>query len=77
MPPDQLLPTIHKYLADMDEAISACESKIGGKIKIADHPVLGPLTATQWRKFHMVHTRHHMKQIAALRAQMKNAQSRP
>jgi len=77
MAADQLLPAIHKYLVEMDEAINACEAKIGTKIKIADHPVLGPLTATEWRKFHMVHTRHHMNQIAALRAHMKNGQSRP
>ena len=61
------LPTIRKNLAEMDEAINACESKMGSKIRIADHPVLGPLTVAQWRKFHMVHTRHHMKQIVALR----------
>jgi hypothetical protein len=77
MPCDQVLPTVRKHLTEMDEAINACESKLGMKIKIADHPVLGPLNVTQWRKFHMVHTRHHMKQIAALRAQMKNGQSRP
>lgn len=77
MPADQLLPAIHKYLVEMDEAISACEAKLGTMVRIADHPVLGPLTVTQWRKFHMVHTRHHMKQIATLRAQMKNGQSRP
>src|SRR5438309_4178201 len=67
MPADQVLPTIRKHLADMDEAINACEGKLGSKIRIADHPVLGPLTVAQWRKFHMVHTRHHMKQIVALR----------
>src|SRR3954471_5880975 len=75
--PDQVLPTIRKNLAEMDEAINACESKLGTKIKIADHPVLGPLTVEQWRKFHMVHTRHHMKQVVALRQQMKNGQSSP
>lgn len=77
VPPHQVLPTIRKNLADMDEAISACEGKLGAKTRIADHPVLGPLTVTQWRKFHMVHTRHHMKQIFALRAAMRNGQSRP
>src|SRR3954465_1605146 len=77
IPADQLLPTIYKHLADMDEAISACEAKIGSDIHIADHPVLGPLKVAEWRKFHMVHTRHHMKQIAALRAQMKGVQSKP
>jgi hypothetical protein len=77
VPPDQVLPTIRKNLADMDTAIHACEEKLGAKIRIADHPVLGPLTVAQWRKFHMVHTRHHMKQIVALRAAMKNGQPRP
>lgn len=77
VPPDQVLPTIRKNLADMDEAINACEGKLGTKIRIANHPVLGPLTVAQWRKFHMVHTRHHMKQIVALRAALKNGQSRP
>ena len=77
VPPDQVLPTLRKYLADMDEAINACEGKLGTKVRIADHPVLGPLTVSQWRKFHMVHTRHHMKQIVALRAAMKSGQSRP
>ena len=77
MPADQVLATIRKNLTDMDEAINSCESAIGTSIRIADHPVLGPLTAKQWRRFHFVHTRHHMKQIAALRAQMKNGHSRP
>ena len=76
MASDQVLLTIRKNLADMDQAITACESKLGAKIKVADHPILGPLTVTQWRKFHLVHTRHHMKQIDALRAQIKNAQSK-
>jgi DinB superfamily len=74
MPADQVLPTIRKNLSDMDEAIAACEAKLGTKIKIADHPVLGPLTVGQWRRFHKVHTRHHMKQVVALRAQMARTQ---
>jgi hypothetical protein len=77
MPAEQVVPTIRKNLDSMDEAIAQCEAKLGTKAKVADHPILGPLTTAQWRKFHRVHTRHHMKQIAALRAQMANAQSRP
>lgn len=46
-----------------------------GTIKIMDHPVLGPLTAAQWPRFHYVHARHHMKQIEALRQQMATAHS--
>src|SRR5437588_2345706 len=47
IPPDQVLPTIRKNLADMDEAITACEGKLGSKLRIADHPVRGPLTVAQ------------------------------
>jgi hypothetical protein len=38
--------------------------------------VLGPLTIPQWRRFHLVHTQHHMKQVARLRA-FSSAQSKP
>lgn len=63
----QVLPAIHVALADMDAKITACEQRLG-RGKLADHPVLGPLTANQWRRFHLVHTRHHMRQIEARRS---------
>jgi hypothetical protein len=34
---------------------------------LLDHPILGPLNATQWRKLHLVHGRHHLKQLLHLR----------
>lgn len=52
-------------LEKMDEAFALCEERFGTKIKIADHPVLGPIPLDGWRKFHVLHTRHHMKQIDA------------
>jgi len=51
----------------MDTIISQCEERYGRRTRLLDHPVLGPLTAAQWRKFHWVHGRHHVKQIARLR----------
>jgi hypothetical protein len=75
MAADEVMPTIRKNLDAMDEAIAACEAKLGTKVKIADHPVLGPLTVPEWRKFHKVHTRHHMKQVAYLRTRMSQAQA--
>jgi len=50
-------------IAAMDAAISQCEERFGRGTKLLDHPILGPLTGTQWRKFHLVHGRHHGKQI--------------
>jgi hypothetical protein len=58
-------------IAEMDEIIARCESELGaGKFRgqaMLDHPILGPLTAGQWRKLHLVHGMHHLKQIRRLR----------
>ena len=61
------LQTIRENLASMDQALAECEQRFGAQVKIADHVVLGPLTVPQWRRFHWVHTRHHMKQIETLK----------
>jgi hypothetical protein len=47
----------------MESGLRECESTFGPKTKIMDHPILGPLTAAEWRKFHWVHGRHHARQI--------------
>lgn len=68
----QAVETIRTALIEMDSKIAQAQSKLGNGI-IAVHPIIGPLTARQWRKFHWSHTRHHMKQIAALREQYRTA----
>jgi hypothetical protein len=55
----------------MSAIIAQCEARFGRGTKLLDHPILGPLTATQWRKFHLVHGRHHQKQLLRLREGMK------
>jgi hypothetical protein len=52
----------------MDQIITECEARHGGRVRLIDHPMLGPLTGKQWRKFHWVHGQHHVKQILRLRA---------
>ena len=61
------LKTIRENMAAMDAALAECEQRFGPQVKIADHVVLGPLTIPQWRRFHRIHTQHHMKQIERLR----------
>lgn len=61
------LQAIRDNLVAMDQALAECEQRFGTEVKIADHVVLGPLAIPQWRRFHWVHTRHHMKQIERLR----------
>jgi hypothetical protein len=54
-------------LAAMDRIISQCEERFGRDTKLLDHPILGPLTGPQWKKFHVIHGRHHEKQLRRLR----------
>ncbi len=63
MPAEKVLADIGPRIAAMDELITQCEQRYGSRIRVLDHPVLGPLTARQWRKFHLAHGRHHVKQI--------------
>ncbi len=62
-PSERVLAEIASKIAEMDAAIARCEVKLGPGSKLLDHPVLGPLTGSEWRKFHLVHGRHHIKQI--------------
>jgi hypothetical protein len=57
----------YENLERMDRSLSAAEGRWGNVGKIAVHPVLGPLTLTEWRKFHYMHTHHHAKQVKALK----------
>jgi hypothetical protein len=58
-------------IVEMDAIIAQCEARFGRSSRLLDHPILGPLTAMQWRKFHFVHGRHHVKQLLRLREGMK------
>jgi|SRR5450432_3455070 len=69
VPREKVLAEIGPAIAGMDDIIGRCEEKIGHGEKLLDHPILGPLTGAQWRKFHLVHGLHHVKQIRRLREQ--------
>jgi hypothetical protein len=69
MTAEKVLADIGSQIATMDALIAQCEERYGKRTRMLDHPVLGPLTAAQWRKFHWVHGKHHVKQIMRLRAQ--------
>ena len=50
-------------LVAMDATLMDAERRFGSRAKVLAHPVLGPLTVQQWRRFHRVHGRHHVRQI--------------
>lgn len=68
VPPEKVLAEIGSKISEMDDIIGRCEQQLGSRCKLLDHPVLGPLTACQWRKFHVVHGLHHVKQLRRLQS---------
>ncbi len=69
LPSEQAVARIQQDFAAMCRALEQCRERFGASVKIANHPILGPLSVQQWCKFHWVHTRHHMKQVERLRRQ--------
>ena len=61
-----LLDGVKRDLAWLDDAAVRTKRVFGG-IRVLDHPILGAFTVDQWLRFHLVHTRHHEKQIRARR----------
>ena len=72
--PEQAIPTngagvdslgpFNDALVAMDATLTDAEKRFGSSVKLLDHPVLGPLTAKDWRRFHRTYARHHLKQVA-------------
>ena len=54
---------------DLDrlDAVAVKTRERFGSAKVVDHPILGAFSVDQWLKFHLIHTRHHEKQIRARR----------
>ncbi len=63
MSSDEIGPAVASELKRLAAQMDACELKFGSRTKLLDHPFIGPLTADQWRKFHWVHGRHHIRQM--------------
>jgi hypothetical protein len=71
--PCQVLAAIKQNLTGMDEVCKQCEARFGGNRAVLVHTILGPLSIPEWRRFHCVHTLHHMRQIHGLREKMQAA----
>ena len=64
---EQVRNEIWAKLAAMNAIIAQCEARFGRHVKLLDHPILGALNAAEWRMLHLVHGRHHRKQLLKLR----------
>jgi hypothetical protein len=67
LPVEKVRNEIGAKILAMDAIIAQCEARFGRRVYLLDHPILGPLTTTQWRRLHLVHGRHHLKQLLRLR----------
>ena len=75
MPPmsgEELCACMRSELEKLDAKIDECRQSFE-KRPFAPHFIFGPMTADQWRRFHFVHGRHHLKQLARIRRQTKAA----
>lgn len=61
-----VLDAVRRDLARLDAAAIRTREQFG-RARVVDHPILGAFSVDQWLKFHLVHTRHHEKQIRARR----------
>jgi Protein of unknown function (DUF1569) len=68
---EQVMVEIGSKIGEMDAILASCASKFGEHAKVLEHPFLGPFSVAQWRKFHLRHGRHHLKQIQQLRRSMR------
>ena len=63
---DELAAKVSSELKKLDDVTSRGEHLFGDRRAVA-HIVLGPLSMQQWRRFHLIHGRHHLKQIRNIR----------
>ena len=70
IPPAEARRAVRDALVELDEVASRCATRLGERTKVTNHPVLGALNIRQWRRFHRVHARHHMKQVRRLKEKM-------
>ena len=68
VPPADVVERALAALGDLDAVAARAEARFGARTPLVNHPIIGPLGVGRWRRFHWIHTRHHMKQVARLRA---------
>jgi DinB superfamily len=63
---DELIEAARMNFILLDHLCTEAESAFG-PLRCTSHMVLGPLSADQWRRFVLVHSRHHLRHIRAIR----------
>lgn len=61
----ELVDLLRQEIDEMDGLLDRCRQQFGLQ-RVATHFILGPLRPDQWRRFHVVHLRHHLGQLRRL-----------
>jgi hypothetical protein len=64
---EELAEAASEHLRHVDTLCEEAERLFGSNNRCAGHMVLGPLSINQWRKFHLIHGEHHLRQVVAIR----------
>jgi hypothetical protein len=67
VPGGVLIAEVDDAIASLDKKVADGEKLFGPEYRAISHMILGPLSIRQWRRFHLVHGRHHIRQISAIR----------
>ena len=62
---EDLRSLVARDLEHMDAVLAEAELMLG-RGRSVSHIILGPMSIDQWRRFHLEHGRHHVKQITAI-----------
>lgn len=67
VPGGVLIAEVDAAITRLDRKVVAAEEVFGAESRAVSHMVLGPLSIWQWRRFHLIHGRHHVEQIDRIR----------
>lgn len=62
----ELIERLETAIASLDAVLDQCRQRFGME-RVGRHFLLGPLRVDQWRRYHVLHLRHHLQQMCALR----------
>jgi hypothetical protein len=62
----ELIERLETAIVSLDAVLDQCRQRFGME-RVGRHFLLGPLRIDQWRRYHVLHLRHHLQQMCALR----------
>jgi hypothetical protein len=71
---NELLEILGQEIDQMDRLLDDCRHRFGIQ-RAATHFLLGPLRVDQWRRFHVIHFRHHLQQLYRIEKAVSSVES--